>query len=103
LFEEIHYSLRITTMTGISKILLALAFVAPALAGRAADTERGFTALFNGTDLSGWKLVGKKGEGYGVKDGVIYCAKGGGGNLLTEKEYGDFVFPLRVQAGGGRK
>ncbi len=88
-------------MTGISKILLALVFVAPALVGRAAEVERGFTALFNGTDLSGWKLVGKKGEGYGVKEGVIYCAKGGGGNLFTEKEYGDFVlrFEFKLEEG----
>ena len=88
-------------MTGISKILLALAFMAPALAGRAADVERGFTALFNGTDLSGWKLVGKRGEGYGVKDGVIYCARGGGGNLFTEKEYGDFIFRFEFKLDEG--
>ena len=74
--------------------------MAPALAGGAADVERGFTALFNGTDLSGWKLVGKKGEGYGVKDGSDLLRQESGGNLFTEKKYGDFV-PLRVQAGGG--
>ena len=88
-------------MTGISKILLALAFVAPALTGSAADAEAGFTTLFNGTDLSGWKLVGKRGEGYGVKDGAIYCARGGGGNLFTEKEYGDFVFRFEFKLDEG--
>jgi hypothetical protein len=59
---------------------------------QAAENEAGFTPLFNGKDLTGWKLVGKKGEGYGVKDGVLYCARGGGGNLFTEKEYSDFIF-----------
>ena len=33
-----------------------------------------------------------KGDGYGVKDGVLFCAKGGGGNLLTERQYSDFIF-----------
>lgn len=78
-------------MIRISKILLALCVAVPSLVD-AAETDAGFTTLFNGKDLTGWKLVGKKGEGYGVKDGVIYCAKGGGGNLYTEKEYGDFIF-----------
>jgi len=54
--------------------------------------ETGFVSLFDGQSLKGWTLVGKHGEGYGVKDGVIYCAKGGGGNLYTEKEYSDFIF-----------
>src|SRR5439155_26224297 len=47
--------------------------------------------------LSGWKLVGKRGDGYGVKEGVIYCARGGGGNLLTEKEYADFILRLEFK------
>ena len=53
--------------------------------------EAGFTALFDGKTLNGWQVVNPRGEGYAVKDGVIYCAKGGGGKLLTDKEYGDFV------------
>src|SRR5256885_7276092 len=53
--------------------------------------ETGFFSLFDGKSLNGWRLLGKKGDGYGVKDGVIYCARGGGGNLFTEKEYADFI------------
>jgi len=53
--------------------------------------EAGFTPLFDGTSLKGWEVVNPRGEGYGVKDGVIFCAKGGGGKLLTDKEYSDFV------------
>ncbi|MGI8671674.1 MAG: 3-keto-disaccharide hydrolase [Luteitalea sp.] len=55
------------------------------------SVESGFTSLFDGKSLEGWTLVGQRGEGYGVKDGVLYCARGGGGNLLTDKEYSDFV------------
>src|SRR5262245_25253924 len=78
------------------KLLTASLAAAGLFAGCAtlenSGSETGFTSLFNGRDLTGWTLVGKKGDGYGVKDGVIYCARGGGGNLYTEKEYGDFVF-----------
>jgi hypothetical protein len=66
-----------------------------ASAALACAVEPGFTSLFNGKDLTGWTLVGKKGAGYIVHDGVIQCADKGGGNLLTEKEFSDFV--LRVE------
>jgi hypothetical protein len=57
----------------------------------AAAVEKGFVSLFDGKTLDGWTMLDKKGEGYGVKDGVIFCAKDGGGKLLTDKEYSDFV------------
>jgi hypothetical protein len=71
-----------------SAFVLSLA-IAPALVAQQA--ESGFTSLFDGKTLNGWTLVGGRGEGYGVKDGVLYCAKGGGGKLITDREYGDFV------------
>ena len=52
----------------------------------------GFTPLFNGKDLKGWTLVGQKGPGYVVQNGVIVCPEDGGGNLLTEQEFDNFVF-----------
>src|SRR5690348_10272387 len=63
--------------------------------------ESGFQALFDGKSLAGWKLVDQKGDGYGVSNGVIYCALGGGGNLLTEKEYSDFVFRFEFKLEDG--
>ena len=66
-----------------------------------AAPEAGFTSLFDGKSLNGWKQVDKRGEGYGVKDGVIYCAKGGGGRLFTEKEYSDFVFKFEFKLEDG--
>ena len=61
--------------------------------------EDDFKRLFDGQSLKGWQLVAPKGGGYGVTNlvengvtnAVIYCAKGGGGNLLSEKTYSDFV------------
>ena len=62
------------------------------------DDPEGFTSLFNGTDLAGWRYgkrgdgENKSGKGYQVQDGVLFCTKEDGGNLYTEKEYGDFIF-----------
>lgn len=66
------------------------------------DREAGFLPLFDGKTLNGWQLLGGKGGGYGVKDGVLYCAKGGGGNLLSDREYADFIFrfEFRLEPGG---
>ena len=41
-------------------------------------------SLFNGKDLTGWKPAN-----YEVVDGVIVCK---GGNLVTEKQYTNYVF-----------
>jgi hypothetical protein len=60
--------------------------------------EEGYTSLFNGKDLTGWQYgkkgngENKSGDGYKVEDGVIFCTVKDGGNLYTEKEYGDFSF-----------
>src|SRR5204863_3530567 len=60
-----------------------------------------FVSLFDGKTLSGWRLVGKTGDGYSVKDGVIQCARGGGGNLLSDKEYADFILRLEFKLESG--
>lgn len=58
--------------------------------------EEGFVSLFNGKNLDGW--VGNK-ESYQAKDGMIVIEpkNGGGGNLLTEKEYGNFILRFEFQ------
>jgi hypothetical protein len=73
-----------------------------AVALPAAPSEPGFHSIFNGKDLSGWKLVGGKGPGYLVENGIIVCPANGGGNLFTEKEYANFVlrFEFRLTDGG---
>ncbi|HUG69975.1 MAG TPA: DUF1080 domain-containing protein [Pirellulaceae bacterium] len=59
---------------------------------RGNDESAGFTSIFNGTDLAGWKGAV---ENYEVRDGAIVCKEGHGGNLFTEEEYDDFV--VRVE------
>lgn len=79
-------------------LLLGMFAFASALAAQ----EPGFVSLFDGKALNGWTLVGKTGPGYVVEDGVLVCPKEGGGNLLTEKEYANFVFrfEFRTEPGG---
>jgi hypothetical protein len=78
--------------------LAALPLVAALVAAPAGSANpkppEGFTSLFNGKDLTGWKPTGKA-EVWGAEKGVIYVEKGGGGWLLTEQEFGDFE--LRVE------
>ncbi|MBM3979743.1 MAG: DUF1080 domain-containing protein [Planctomycetes bacterium] len=57
----------------------------------AAKPPEGFAPLFDGKTLGGWKASGKA-EAWAADGGAIVCKGGGGGYLLTEKEYGDFEF-----------
>lgn len=54
--------------------------------GRAGDPA--FETIFNGSDFTGW--MGAI-ENYEVKDGALVCKEGKGGNLITKKEYGNFI------------
>src|ERR1700686_5814823 len=83
---------------------LAIALVLTLQVGFAAD-EAGFAPLFDGKTLNGWKLVGGHGPGYVVQDNKIVCPAEGGGNLFTEKEFGNFIlrfeFVLTAGANNG--
>ena len=75
---------------------LPLIVLGDAAAPAAQKVEEGFTPLFNGKNLDGWVYGTAKGKptkagnGYQVRDGAIYCTVDDGGNLFTEKQYGDF-------------
>ena len=60
----------------------------------------GFENLFNGKDLAGWKSTGDM-KVWGAENGVIYVQGGGGGWLLTEKEYGDYELRLEYKMSKG--
>jgi hypothetical protein len=68
--------------------ILCILFSLPAVAVAA---EPGFVVLFDGKTLNGWSLLGKSGDGYLVQGGSIVCPPGGGGNLLTEKQFSNFI------------
>src|SRR6188472_1847263 len=71
-----------------------------AISSFAADNEApaGFTSLFNGKDLAGWKIPEGDNGHWKVLDGVIDYDAGseakGDKALWSEREYGDFVLRL---------
>ena len=84
------------------KFFPVAALVATLLASCAtAQREPGFVSLFNGKTLAGWTLVDQHGAGYGVTNGILFCARGGGGNLLTDKEFDDFILRLEFKLEDG--
>ncbi|MEI7900511.1 MAG: DUF1080 domain-containing protein [bacterium] len=73
------------------KKIMVGALIACAMTGGtwAAEVDaEGFVPLFNGTNLEGW--IGAT-NGYAVENGTLYCLPKGGGNLLTAKQYGNFI------------
>lgn len=86
----------------IMKLLLRFAFVAAiafSASVRAEDTAKppeGFKTIFDGKTLDGWKVINSKNkDAWAAEGGSIVCKSGGGGYLVTEKEYADFE--LRFQ------
>jgi len=61
------------------------------------EIKEGFVSLFDGKTLDGWQGAT---DGYVAEDGVLICKKGG--NLMTAKEYADFIFrfEFKLQPGG---
>jgi len=80
-----------------AKLALAVLSLSLAAAGAPA-AQAGFTSLFNGKDLAGWKIPAGDNGHWKVVDGVIdYDAESeapGEKSLFSEKEYGDFVLRL---------
>src|SRR5262245_26813930 len=79
-------------------VSMSLLCLAPLLADDTKPNDEGFVSIFDGKTLDGW--AGAK-EAYKVEDGRIVCVTGTAGNLLTEKEYTDFVvrFEFKLTAG----
>jgi hypothetical protein len=61
----------------------------------------GFTALFNGQDLTNWKADAKQAEHWKVVDGVL-TYDGKANSLTTEKDYGNFILCVdwKIAKGG---
>lgn len=63
------------------------------------EADQGFVSLFDGKTLKGWKGATAQ---YTPADGLLICEKKGSGNLMTEKEFGDFIFRFdwKLEPGG---
>jgi len=78
--------------------LVSLAVIGLGLASRAADAD-GFVSLFNGRDLSGWKIPEGDNGHWKVVNGVIdYDARSESPNrdksLFSEKSFKDFILKV---------
>ena len=84
-------------MTKRLAVVTAALLFAATFASAAGDSD-GFVPLFNGKDLSGWKVPDGDGGHWKVVDGVIDYDAGseskGDKNLWSDREYGDFVLRL---------
>src|SRR5271165_2094762 len=76
---------------------LALVVCALAAAPAADKPPEGFVPLFNGKDLTGWKVLNGKMDVWGADKDILYVDGRGGGWLMTEKEYGDFEVVLEFK------
>lgn len=78
----------------LSLCALAAMVLAGARVAQAGDDEKGFTKLFNGKDMTGFKEVppAKDGKGpFTVEEGVINVSGKPNGYFHTEKSYKNFV------------
>lgn len=79
------------------RLLAVLTISVAALNVARADDNPGWTPLFNGKDLTGWKRFLEPGKGgepdkvWTIADGVITCTGKPAGYIITEKEYDSFV------------
>jgi hypothetical protein len=69
--------------------------VAAATTRETAPAAEGWQPLFNGHDLTGWRTVGGLLDVWKVEGGILVVKGGGGGWLMSDKEYADFE--LRVE------
>jgi hypothetical protein len=82
-------------------LLLTLALTAPAQSGELNTPPPGFTALFNGKDLTHWRADEKDAsKHWTVRDGVLHY-DGKGDSLRTAKDYGDFELFVDWKIGPG--
>ncbi|HUG91322.1 MAG TPA: DUF1080 domain-containing protein, partial [Planctomycetaceae bacterium] len=86
------------TMTRFATITLAVAFAAGAGLFASEPDEDGWIPLFNGKDLSGWK-VSENGKWH-VDEGRI-VANGPRSHLFTEREFKNFDFKAEVMTTPG--
>ena len=64
-----------------------------------AEKKDGFTLLFDGKTLEGWRGYKKEkpGDQWKIEDSAITLTAGGAGDLITEKKYADFELRLQFK------
>lgn len=76
-------------------LTLAIGCRAPRPSHEPQETERGFISLFDGKTLDGWREMHKHpGPPYFVTNGMIASPANAANDLVTEREFGDFVLRM---------
>src|SRR5262245_42837137 len=75
---------------------LGLTLLLASASAATAQSTAGFTPLFNGKNLDGWKPTGKA-DVWGAENGILYVVGGGGGWLITDKEFKNFELRLEYK------
>ena len=73
----------------MKKTVILLVFLTISLL---AVTQNKTYQLFNGKNLTNWKMVPNDMPGFDVTDGVLVAQPRNGSNLFTEKWYGNYIF-----------
>lgn len=87
----------------IAGLVLSCGMVATSFAETltAAQAAAGWKLLSNGNDTSAWRGYKKDGfpdKGWSMTDGVLKVeSKGGGGDLITKQQFGDFEFAVEFK------
>jgi hypothetical protein len=76
---------------------VAVSFLAVLPAHTDEKSDPAFRPLFNGKDLSGWKVMNGRMDRWGAENGLLFVQGGGGGWLMTEKEFTDFELRLEYK------
>ncbi len=84
-------------MRRLFSLLMLTFLIVPTVGADDKNAPEGFEPLFNGKDLTGWKVLDGKMEAWGAGDGLLFVKGGGGGWLMTEKEYGNFELRLEFK------
>jgi hypothetical protein len=92
---------RCFAMCAVVAAMVAATAVQSNRAAAAEDNQppEGFTALFNGKDLTGWKADP---QGHWKAENGVMVYDGKAGNLATEKSFGDFILLMdwKIEKGG---
>jgi hypothetical protein len=83
-------------MLSLLSLILAATLASPCSLVADDNSQEGWTTLFNGKDLDGWKFhLGKEGGGnegtYTIKDGVLICSGKPAGYIYTEKSFSNYT------------
>lgn len=85
-------------LAAASSLIVTLCSPSPVLCSE--QDEEGWISLFNGKDLSGWRIGDAEQGQWEVRDGMI-VAQGPRSHIFTEQEFKDFEFKAEVMTTPG--